>query len=48
MNGTRIFSSSDFLQLADGELVRSITTESEHAVVVAWYVKPSQEIAPHI
>lgn len=28
--------------------MRSVVTESEHAVVVAWYIKPGQEIAPHI
>lgn len=44
----RIFNSSDFLQPVDGEPVRSVITESEHAVVVAWYIKSGQEIASHI
>lgn len=45
---TRIFNSSDFLQPADGEPVRSVVTETPHATVVAWYVKPGQTILPHI
>ncbi len=48
MGVTRIFKSSQFLQPTDGEPIRSVVTESEHAVVVAWYVKPGQEIAPHV
>ncbi|HEY9848431.1 MAG TPA: cupin domain-containing protein [Leptolyngbyaceae cyanobacterium] len=48
MNTTRIFNSSQFLQPTDGEPIRSVVTESENAVVVAWYIKPGQEIAPHI
>lgn len=48
MSVTRIFNSSQFFQPADGEPIRSVITESEEAVVVAWYVKPGQEIAPHI
>lgn len=48
MSVTRIFNSSQFLQPADGEPIRSVITESEDAVVVAWYVKPGQEIAPHL
>jgi quercetin dioxygenase-like cupin family protein len=45
---TRIFTSSQFLQPNDGEPIRSVVTESKDAVVVAWYVKPGQEILPHI
>ncbi len=48
MNTTRIFNSSQFLQPTDEEPIRSVVTESENAVVVAWYIKPGQEIAPHI
>lgn len=48
MNTTRIFHSSEFFQPADGEPIRSVVTESPDAVVVAWYIKPGQEIAPHI
>lgn len=48
MNTTRIFNSADFLQPADGEPIRSVMTESQHAVVVAWYIKPGQKILPHI
>jgi quercetin dioxygenase-like cupin family protein len=48
MSVTRIFNSSHFLQPADGEPIRSVITESQDAVVVAWYIKPGQEIAPHL
>lgn len=44
----RIYKSADFLQPADGEPLRSVITESEEAVVVAWYIQPGQEICPHI
>jgi quercetin dioxygenase-like cupin family protein len=48
MNPTRIFKSSKFFQPADGEPVRSVVTESPDAVIVAWYIKPGQEIPAHI
>lgn len=48
MNSNRIFSSSQFFQPIDGEPIRSVITESPEAVVVAWYIKPGQEIAAHI
>lgn len=48
MSNTRIFNSSQFLQPTDGEPIRSVITESKDAVVVAWYIKPGQEISPHI
>ncbi|MBE9005798.1 cupin domain-containing protein [Fortiea sp. LEGE XX443] len=48
MSIERIFKSSDFFQPTDGEPIRSIVTDSSDAVVVAWYVKPGQEIAAHI
>lgn len=44
----RIFSSSQFFQPTDGEPIRSVITESKDAVIVAWYIKSGQEIAPHI
>lgn len=48
MNAPRIFNSSDFFQPADGEPVRSVITESNDAVIVAWYIKPGQEIRAHV
>ncbi|MDZ8054142.1 MAG: cupin domain-containing protein [Aulosira sp. ZfuVER01] len=48
MSTTRIFNSSQFLQPTDGEPIRSVVTESQDAVVVAWYIKPEQEIPAHI
>lgn len=47
MDATRIFTSAKFLQPTEGEPIRSVVTESEHAVVVAWYVRPGQEIPAH-
>lgn len=48
MASTRIFKSTDFFQPTEGEPIRSVVTETEHATVVAWYVKPGQTIAPHV
>ncbi len=48
MSTARIFNSSEFFQPTEGEPVRSVVTESEDAVVVAWYIKPGQEISAHI
>jgi quercetin dioxygenase-like cupin family protein len=48
MSTNRIFSSSKFLQPMDGEPIRSVIAESKDAVIVAWYIKPGQEIAAHI
>jgi quercetin dioxygenase-like cupin family protein len=47
-NMTRIFNSSDFFQPTDEEPIRSIVTQSQEAVVVAWYIQPQQEISSHI
>jgi quercetin dioxygenase-like cupin family protein len=44
----RIFKSAQFLQPTDEEPIRSVVTESKDAVVVAWYIKPGQEIPAHI
>jgi quercetin dioxygenase-like cupin family protein len=48
MSRERIFHSSDFFLPNDEVPIRSVVTESDDAVVVAWYVKPNQRIAPHI
>ena len=48
MSTQRIFPRADFLQPADGEPVRSVVTQSEHSVVIAWTVKPGQRITPHL
>jgi quercetin dioxygenase-like cupin family protein len=45
----RIFPSAKFFQPTDaGEPIRSVMTESEHTVVVAWYIQPGQEIPAHV
>ncbi|WP_434685551.1 cupin domain-containing protein [Pseudanabaena minima] len=48
MSNSRIFNSAKFFLATDGEPIRSVVTESPDTVVVAWYIKPNQEIAPHI
>lgn len=48
MTLTRIFHSSDFFQPSDLEPLRSVITQSDLAVVVAWYVRPQQIIPAHI
>jgi quercetin dioxygenase-like cupin family protein len=45
---TRIFNSTDWFRPADDEPVRSVITESDLAVVVAWYIQPGQSIAAHV
>jgi quercetin dioxygenase-like cupin family protein len=47
MDVNRIFKSAQFLQPHDREPIRSVVTESPHATVVAWYVRPHQEIPAH-
>ena len=48
MSNSRIFKSAKFFQETDGEPIRSVVTESPDTVVVAWYLKPNQEVAPHM
>lgn len=47
MESNRIFKSAQFFQPTDGEPIRSVITESQEAVVVAWFLQPGQTIAPH-
>jgi quercetin dioxygenase-like cupin family protein len=48
MSPGRLFKVSDFLHPSDGEPIRSVITESADAAVVAWYVKPGQQISAHV
>lgn len=48
MSITRIFNSANFLQPTDGEPIRSVVTESQEAVIVAWTIQPGQTIPAHI
>jgi quercetin dioxygenase-like cupin family protein len=48
MNTNRIFTSADFMQSTDSDPIRSVITESADACIVAWHIKPGQEIAPHL
>ena len=48
MSPERLFKVSEFLQPADGEPIRSVITESADAAVVAWHVKPGQNISAHV
>jgi quercetin dioxygenase-like cupin family protein len=47
MSTKRVYKLSEYMQVSDGEPIRSVVVESEHSVIVAWYVKPGQKIAPH-
>lgn len=47
MATTRLFKNGSFFQPSDDEPVRTVISESEHAVVVAWYVKAGQKIPAH-
>ncbi len=47
MSNQRVFKSSDHMQVSNGEPIRSVVQESEHAVIVAWHVEPGQTIAAH-
>jgi quercetin dioxygenase-like cupin family protein len=48
MNISRVFPSAQFFHPTEGEPLRSVITESQEAVIVAWYLMPGQEIAAHI
>jgi len=48
MNPPRVFASSDHMHPSEGEPIRSVVFESVHSVIVAWHVRPGQEIAPHV
>ncbi|MGF1604657.1 MAG: cupin domain-containing protein [Thermosynechococcaceae cyanobacterium] len=48
MSSPRVFPSSAFLMPTDDEPIRSVVTESAHAVVVAWYIQAGQQVLPHI
>lgn len=48
MSTTRIFDSAAFMQPNDGDPIRSVITQSEHATIVAWHVRPGQRIASHV
>ncbi len=42
MSHQRVYKSSDYMQVSDGEPIRSVVVESEHSVIVAWHVEPGQ------
>ena len=44
----RIFPSSRYFSASDGEPIRSVITQSDDAVIVAWLIEPGQRIAPHV
>ncbi len=48
MSTPRIFDLSQFFQPSEGEPIRSVVTESQDAVIVAWYIQPEQEIPAHV
>jgi quercetin dioxygenase-like cupin family protein len=48
MSHHRVFQVANHLQPSDGEPIRSVVHETDHAVVVAWTVKPGQRISAHV
>jgi len=48
MTDQRLFHFSDHIQPSRDEPIRSVITESDDAVVVAWHVAPGQQIKPHV
>lgn len=48
MISNRLFKSVDFLQVSAGDPIRSVVTQSQEAVVVAWHVQTGQRIAAHV
>lgn len=44
----RTFDSQQFMQPSEGDPIRSVVVQTEHAVVVAWHVRPGQRIAAHV
>lgn len=47
MTKNRLFKNGTFFQPSDSEPIRTVLSESEYAVVVAWYVKAGQKIPAH-
>jgi quercetin dioxygenase-like cupin family protein len=47
MSQRRVYQSNDHMQVSEGDPIRSVVVESEHAFIVAWHVEPGQTIAAH-
>ena len=47
MSGQRVYHSDGFMRPSTNEPIRSLVSESEHSVIVAWHVEPGQAIAAH-
>ncbi|NJK34708.1 MAG: cupin domain-containing protein [Oscillatoriales cyanobacterium SM2_2_1] len=45
---SRIFNAAQYFQPVEGEPIRSVVVETAEAAIIAWYLLPGQEIAPHI
>jgi quercetin dioxygenase-like cupin family protein len=48
MTHERVYKIMDYMQVSDDSPIRSVITETEHSVIVAWQVQPGQVLAPHI
>lgn len=48
MTTPRILNSIAFFQPTEGEPIRSVVSQTQDAVVVAWYIKQGQKIPLHI
>jgi quercetin dioxygenase-like cupin family protein len=44
----RKFQSEQFFQISEHEPIRSVVTQSEQAVVIAWHLEPRQQIEAHL
>jgi len=44
----RVFCAREVMQPCDDEPIRTVITESEHAAVIVWHVKPGQSIQAHV
>jgi quercetin dioxygenase-like cupin family protein len=44
---SRVVPVADFLQLSEGEPIRSVVQESPESSIVVWHLDPGQEIAAH-
>jgi quercetin dioxygenase-like cupin family protein len=48
MSTQRVFKVADYLQVNDGEPIRSVVHATNDAAIVAWTVKPGQRIRAHV
>ena len=47
MSLAAVYDSADYLKPSDGEPIRSVITQTEDAITLAWTLAPGQKISPH-